>query len=574
MRNPGNFVLLVLLVLLSSCAGSPPAPDPELWLYYATNLADSAEVQRLESVWRRAAGAGYARVVVADPKFSRLGEMDEGYFENVRRVRAMAADLGLEIVPGVFPIGRSNSLLAHDPNLAEGLPIRHALFEVRGGEARLVQDPPVAFADRPDLRDPDVSLAEGRLRITPGPVRFARVRDNRRTARFMYRVAVTPYRCYRVSVRIATAGFTGTPLVQVVASGVPIHFTRTLGVRPSQGWTTHDIAFHSLDHHQVAIYFGVWGRATGSLSWRDWRIEETGPFNVLRRPGAPFEVEGPVEGRDFERVEDPSLGMSPWRGQYDAWHEPITIRTRLPDGTRFRASWYQAAVFYNGQVPCCLSEPKVMHLLADEAARVRAAFGARSYLMMHDEIRALNRDASCLRRGMSPGTILAANARDCVRLLSGAQAFVWSDMFDPFQNAVRGYHLVNGDLAGSWEGLAPEVGVVNWNAGRAGASLRFFARRGHRQVLAAYYDGRPDQVRDLLATAAGVGGVFAVMYTTWRGRYDDLEEFARQVRGIPPRRTQPRDTDSGKTLHAVHDASQVAGAGGVGHGPSSRRGSP
>jgi hypothetical protein len=451
--------------------------------------------------------------------------MDSRYFDNVRRVRALAARLGLEIIPAVFPIGRSNALLAHAPDLAEGLPVRNALFEVRGGEARLVPDPPVAFGPRPDLQDPEVVIAGG----------IARVRGNRKPARFMFRVRVAPYRCYHVSVRVATERFSGTPLIQVLASGRPIHFARTLGVRSSQGWTTHHIAFHSLDHGEVAVYFGAWEPARGSLDWTDWRIEESGPFNVLRRGGAPWVTPHRVEGRDYERVHDPLLGASPWPGQYDEWHEPLTIRTSLHDGTRFRASWYQAAVLYGGQVSCCLSEPALERLLADEAARVRSAWGASRFMMMHDEIRALNWDASCLARGLSPGAILAAHVRDCVRLLPGARVFVWSDMFDPFHNAIRDYDLVNGDLAGSWEGLPPGVGIVNWNARRARASLRFFARRGHPQVIAGYYDGNPERIRDWLAAADGVKGVVAVMYTTWRGNFDDLEAFARLCRA--PART-------------------------------------
>ena len=56
--------------------------------------------------------------------------------------------LKLEIVPALFNIEYSNNLLWHDPNLAEGLPVKDALFVVSGGEARLVPDPPVSLAPR------------------------------------------------------------------------------------------------------------------------------------------------------------------------------------------------------------------------------------------------------------------------------------------------------------------------------------------------------------------------------------------------------------------------------------------
>jgi hypothetical protein len=60
-------------------------------------------------------------------------------------------------------------------------------------------------------------------------------------------------------------------------------------------------------------------------------------------------------------------------------------------------------------------------------------------------------------------------------------------------------------------------------------SLRFFGKRGNRQVIASYYDGKPSDVRHDLDAARGVPGVTGVMYTTWRKNYQDLEAFAEEV---------------------------------------------
>src|SRR5207249_6599 len=116
---------------------------PALWFYYPTNLQIDQNVSRLEPIWRRAAVAGYSRVLLSDSKFARLGDLqgnEKRYFANIDRVKHVAAELSLEIVPAVFDIGYSNNLLWHDPNLAEGLPVKNALFVVRNGEARLVPD--------------------------------------------------------------------------------------------------------------------------------------------------------------------------------------------------------------------------------------------------------------------------------------------------------------------------------------------------------------------------------------------------------------------------------------------------
>jgi len=502
--------------------GAPRGAPLELWLYYPVDLSRGESLIQLERVWRRAAAAGYRHVLIADPKFARLGDMPPTYFANAARAKQLAGQLGLEIVPAVFQVGRSNSLLAHDPNLAEGLPVHGAHFVVHAGEARAVTDPPVALRARPDFSDPSVQFT--------GPV--ARMSDHAARARFAFRLRVAPFRVYHVSVRIRTADYGGRPLVQAMAGEHALNYLKTLGVRPSQDWTVHDIVFNSLDRTDVTLWFGCWGAARGTVEWTDWRIEEAGLVNVLRRPGAPCTVTGYQEGRDYQPIRDATLGVTPWPGQYEAWHEPPPIRTTLPEGTRLEVSWYAPAVLFNGQVTCCPSEPATLELLRDEARRVRQLWGAGGAMMMHDEIRALNWDASCRARGRSAGEVLAAHLRDCTALLAGSTAYVWGDMFDPYQNAHADYYLVNGDLGGSWEGLDRDVVVVNWNFGRRDDALRFFAERGHRQLIAGYYDGPLEDARAWLESARRVKGVVGMMYTTWQERYDDLEAFAR-ICGAP-----------------------------------------
>jgi hypothetical protein len=153
------------------------AETPALWLYYATNLQSDKNVDELEQIWGRAAKAGYSHVLLTDSKFARLGDlgdMTKPYMRNVNRVKQIAADLKLEVVPALFNIGYSNNLLWHDPNLAEGLPVKDALFEVSGGAARLVPDPPLSLAREPNWKDDSVSMADG----------VATVREHKGNARF------------------------------------------------------------------------------------------------------------------------------------------------------------------------------------------------------------------------------------------------------------------------------------------------------------------------------------------------------------------------------------------------------
>ncbi len=517
-----NRTCALVLLALSVCSPAHSAQVEQLWLYYSTNLQVNANVDRLEPIWRRAAKAGYTHVLLADSKMAKLddlGGMENVYQANVQRVRKLATELNLQVVPAVFHIGYSNAMLWHDPNLAEGLPVKRAFFVVKNGEARLVADPPVAFNPKPDWKDQNVQIDGG----------TATVRDPAGNARFTYKLNVSPFRCYHVSVMVRTDGFTGEPRVAAIGDKGSLQYTN-LGVKGTQDWREHHIVFNSLDHQTVNVYFGVWGSAKGTLQWKDWSIEEAGLTNVLRRPGAPVVVEGYAEGTDYEPIRDPRLGNTPWKGSYEVWHEPPAIRTKLPDGTKLRVSWYHPAIIYDGQVSACPCEPKTLKLLEEEAKLVRAAWQPKGLMMSHDEIRTMGWDESCVRRNLDAGQILAENVRFCTGLLKGSDVYVWSDMLDPHHNAVKDYYLVRGDLAGSWEGLDKGVVIINWNFGKRDQSLKFFADRGHRQIVAGYYDSKPAQVKEWLASAGKVEGVVGAMYTTWRNQYDGIEEFARYCR--------------------------------------------
>ena len=123
-----------------------------------------------------------------------------------------AEELHLEIVPGIFPIGYSESLLYHDPNLVEALPVRDALFVVDKGEAHPVADPPVSFPEggfrdpkQWDWHDPVVHLENGVAHVSGAQGVNARVVKS---------FTVAPFHQYQVSFRIKTQDYTARPLVR------------------------------------------------------------------------------------------------------------------------------------------------------------------------------------------------------------------------------------------------------------------------------------------------------------------------------------------------------------------------
>lgn len=490
----------------------------------------------LEGLFSRAGKAGYTHVLLSDSKFSKLDDMDARYFANVEKVKKAAKEIGLEIVPALFSIGYSNDLLWHDPNLVEALPMKDVEMVARGGVAELPKEEPALMkgGDFSDLKlwgwhDEAVKSEEGAVVI----------RDPKGTnARISQKVTLKPWRQYHLSVRVKTKDFQGAkPEVKFLASDGRSLDWNDLGVKTTQDWTTHHVVFHSLNYTNANLYLGAWGANSGELWFDDVKLEETAFVNLVRRPGTPLKVVDQSgrdlkEGVDFEELRDPKMGNRVWPGSYDVWHEPpkLKLKASVPDGTKLRVSCFDAVTVQDDQAMICPSEPKTMELLRDQAMRMHKAWGAKGYMMSHDEIRVLNWCDACEKRHLTAGQILAVNARECVKILRevnpGGRIYVWSDMFDPNHNAHDNYYLVRGTLAGSWEGLDKDVIIVPWYFEKRANSLKFFADRGHKQVIAGYYDHNPAQIKDWLKAAQGINGVLGVMYTTWEHRYSDMEDFA------------------------------------------------
>ncbi|MFC1609485.1 hypothetical protein ACFL6C_00875 [Myxococcota bacterium] len=153
----------------------------------------------------------------------------------------------------------------------------------------------------------------------------------------------------------------------------------------------------------------------------------------------------------------------------------------------------------------------------------------------YDEMRHMNTCGGCQAKGQTPGELLAGHVAAATALARsirpGVNIYLWSDMFDPNHNAVDSYYLVEGDIAGSWLGLTPDITMFNWHLGDLAASLAFFSSRGHRQIIAGYYDsGDGTCAADELAAAEGIEGIVGMMYTTWSNDYSQLESYAETAR--------------------------------------------
>lgn len=531
-------------------------PLEHRWLYLQQNLQVTENLPKIEAILRRAAKSGYNAVVLADYKLNVLNRVPDHYFKNAARFREICRELNLEIIPTVANFGYSSGILAHDPNLAEGLPARDAPFVVRGKQ--VVFDSNVqnlipgdfetrkgesfsgwGFQDEPGQGTfADTSVKHGgttSLRIE-NP---SGVTGNRRVSKS---IKVRPWSQFHASIWIKTQGFESsgdTRMFAMSPAGRVLSHSH-LGVKRDQEWTEHHAVFNSLDSEEIRFYVGTWGCKGGKLWMDDARLIEEPLVNLVRRPGCPLIVKDESgqtmyeEGHDFAELHDPKLGTTPWPGEFDIYHAPpsITLQSgsRIKDGQKLKVSYFHAVTIYDNQVPCSLTEPKVFEIVEDQIQRVQKLFEPKTYFLSHDEIRVANWSDPERASGKTAGQQLADNVRHCAeivrRINPQAKLCIWSDMFDPHHNAVKDFYLVNGDLSGSWEGLPQDTIIINWNSGKAGPSLKHFATRGHSQVLAGYYDAPPDQIKGWLKSGEGLQGIRGAMYTTWQDNFTDLEKFA------------------------------------------------
>ena len=551
--------IIGLAAVMPAAAADKPALQ-QRWFYAAYNLLVQQGADDVIALLHRAGRSGYNGMVLADYKFNILERLPKRYFDNVAKVRKAAAAAGIEIIPAVCSIGYSSGLLAHDPNLAEGLPVKGAPFVAHQGTLAPVADPACtirngtleqtkgalftgyAFQDRPGVS----SFADRQVKHQ-GRVSCRMEIDGNKQAgmcRLAQRVHVRPYACYRLSCWLKTQDLQPAAF-RLLALGdkgrVLSYFDDA--VKPTQDWTHVSVVFNSLTDGDITVYAGIWEGRSGTLWFDDFQIEELFLVNPLRRAGCPIALTSAdghtiyEEGRDYEPIRDAKLGMDPWAGEYNFRHAGVvprlTANSRIHDGEKVLVSWYHPLLTHSYQVMCCLTEPKVYEVMKDQVERVNKLLRPRTFFLSHDEIRVANWCQLCQKANKTPGALLADNVRRCVQLIAqvnpSAEVVVWSDMFDPHHNAVADYYLVNGTLAGSWEGLPARVHIANWNAGKAAQSLKWFAGRGHEQIMAGFYDEGMDNFKRWQAAARNVPNVRGFMYTTWQNNYELLEAYGKAM---------------------------------------------
>jgi hypothetical protein len=551
MRSSGRTLVSLLFAAiiapaLAGCSLAQQSPLPrqtmqKRWLFVWRDMSDPKEVDRMIARFPQAQADGYNGVVFS-PNIPA---------EKAAAVRAAAKQYGLDLIAIVM--GGT-----HDPNYVEGVLSRDALFVAHNGIATFQPDNPTKVVNGDFEEVTDNHFGGWAFQDDEGVTTFAdhqvvhggktalrmeNVGKNQyRHCRLAQPIALQPHRQYRVSFWVKTEDLVpADPEVKILTpdSRYGISF-QTFHVEPTQDWTHYDLVFNSLDNDSAMLYLGSWYGKEGKFWWDDLTIEEIGLVNVLRRPGCPVTVRSEngmtyEEGRDYVRIEDPQL--HPWRAYHEGPSITLTPDTRITDGERLRVSYYHPIIVYRDRVTSCLSEPKIFEEWREDVRRADELLHPAGFFMSHDELRVMNQCALCQSKHMTPGELLAWNVHKAAQIIRDirpdAEIWVWSDMFDPMHNAVDHYYAVNGSLAGSWQGLDPGIGIVNWNGGLKGKNCQFFADLGLRQILSGYYDGDEDGsgIAEWIANTKDVPGIVGAMYTTWQDKYGATDAWAKAAWG-------------------------------------------
>jgi hypothetical protein len=520
---------------------------PDRWFYVSTGLASAEELSRIEGLVRTASEHGLNGMLLS-AGFDELDLKPAEFLERLTRLKRTCDRRKIEIIPMGFSVGYGSGVLAHNKNLAAGLPVRGALFVAGNHEARFMPDSPARLANggfekRQGSLPANFTLHGGKAAIDTtvyhsgsASVRFEDFDGASGGEAYLAQdLQVTPYRCYRLRCWVKT---------QNVSPGTLFHLTaiapdnRDLSyleypLHSGSDWQEVTWGFNSWYADHVNFRVGISDGKADKVWVDDASVEEVGLINVLRRPGTPVKIRnektGEVyeEGRDYARVSDPELNF-----RFD--RESPTIRllpgSRIKSGERLRVDYFHGKQIYHDQVPIDMSEPEVYEIWQRQIPLLRRYLAPRKYFLSMDEVRIGGFCRACQDRRLPMSEILG----DCVKrqcemihaVDPDAQIFVWSDMFDPNHNARAKYYLIDGSFAGTWNYLPKGLVIACWYYEKRDLSLRFFSRRGYATLAGAYYDAdNLDNPKGWLASLDRTPGAVGIMYTTWHDKYKLLAAF-------------------------------------------------
>lgn len=520
--------LIISLLLFGAihAATSPVRLGDNLWFYWDLRLDQNTDyLPEATQTLARASAAGYRGVMLGSgSRIALLPRLDEAQRERVRAFRRECERFGLEIAVAVWSFGYGKeSFLPYDINLAAANPVFGTRYRVtdgvagpQSGERRELLPAGGGVVHSP-ARDGDIARQTVRLK-----------RD----------------RSYRLHIRGEAEGVDGIWPVSLIVRrvGVKSDALESRIFRFKAGESFGDfMQFASMDADEVIVECRGYNRTyPGSVKVTALTLEETPPYNVIRRNGTPIHVRSAdgtktyEEGVDFAAIPK-AEGLWPMK-----WTKPLTFRIlyggAIREGDEVAVDCFASFPTHGKWTSVCMAGPEVFEIMERSAAAIATDLAPKLWILSFDEVRSGGGCVNCRKIG-GMAQIYARCAERALAIVRrhrpDAEVYVWNDMVDPECQKDGGWSQgLYSPIAGVWDMLPPGLGIACWTANRESA-LRFATECGRRTFIAGYYGRKMmDADREWVRLAKSIPGCDCrgMMYTQWGQGFSQLEEFAAAVR--------------------------------------------
>ena len=528
------------------------------------DLTDDASLARTLDVATNAAAGGFTGIVLDS------GIHGEGFdfhrftsdrADRAHKVQRRCAELGLEVCPVIWSVGRAHALVDYDPSLAEGLPIRDVPYVAKAGRA--------VFDPGPDAVVGDCGFGETNKTIRPNPATGRITNAERSIERFL---KLKPCRLYRCTAKAKVKGIRGDGN-RTLYVGYDLHVegvrrsTRADVKTPNRSeretaimlkrdsdWMDVCLDFVTLETGETYVIFMMdYASQAGTIWVKDVKLREIGLQKLVVRPGAPVVVRDAATGRVYRPGVD-YVEPACWRSEHaKVPHDNPKDRdvelvlpggSAIRPGTKLLVDAYVMARRSNEQVCACMSNPAVYDYFEKSADAAVKVFGpAKRWFLQMDEIRAGNTCLDCAKRGeANMGKIYADCLRRQLEILRrrvpDAEVMFWSDMVDPSFSAAdwrkgKDYFLCGGDFWDSRRLVPKELVPCPWyDLKAAREAMEYYAKAGVRTIYATYYDVDTldcDRCRGSIELINRIPGCRGFIYTTFAKKYKLLKDFGKMA---------------------------------------------
>ncbi len=128
--------MAVTSLLLLNVRAATGFADRFVWIF-GWGLDQDSDVTDISPILETAAKHRLNGAVVSFG-LDNLSKKSPEYFKRLDQIKKVCEDNNLELIPSFFSIGYGGGALAHNRNLAEGLPVENAPFVVKDGVGQVI----------------------------------------------------------------------------------------------------------------------------------------------------------------------------------------------------------------------------------------------------------------------------------------------------------------------------------------------------------------------------------------------------------------------------------------------------